>query len=331
MNKNTFIKALKRPASPEENKVENMQFFVQQYPYCQSAQILLAKAYNNTSELGFEKQLRIAAAYAADRQQLHQLIFTKVDREVDVVKPKEALAFNFDYDTDSKSEELVADEIEIEDEVSTAAKDENLSKNDFLKFEIDKLNQKSNSDKNKINPEKEVSENDSLEIDLEKQILTEAIYSSFSIEANEKAHKATQDKEEIEKESPKITLKNEPQSFSDWLNQIDEQDGTNAIKSSDEKENKEDRKVDKTQIIDQFIEKNPQITTKKEFYSPVNMARLSVKENDDLVTETLAKIYAQQGNIDKAISAYEKLALKYPEKRIYFANQINKLGGNLNK
>ena len=56
------------------------------------------------------------------------------------------------------------------------------------------------------------------------------------------------------------------------------------------------------------------------------MARLSVKENDDLVTETLANIYAQQGNTDKAISAYEKLALKYPEKRIYFANLIHKLG-----
>ena len=55
------------------------------------------------------------------------------------------------------------------------------------------------------------------------------------------------------------------------------------------------------------------------------MAKLSVKENDDLVTETLAKIYASQGNLEKAIKAYKKLSLKYPEKKFYFAGQIKSL------
>ncbi len=331
MNKNNFINALKRPASPQENLVENMQFFVDQYPYCQSAQILLAKALNNTSEIGFEKQLRIAAAYAADRQHLHQLIFTKIDREVDIVKPKEALAFNFDYEANKEEQEVISTKEEIEQEIEIVEEldkksAEPATQNNFLKFEIDKLNQKTNSGK-KSSDENSAAENDSLEIDLEKQIITEAIYSSFSIEANEKEHKEAKADESIEpiKKNPNplaIGFNENPHSFSDWLNHIDEDIEESEILDS---------KAEKTQIIEQFIEKNPQITTKKEFYSPVNMARLSVKENDDLVTETLAKIYAQQGKIDKAISAYEKLALKYPEKRIYFANQINKLGGNLNK
>lgn len=43
------------------------------------------------------------------------------------------------------------------------------------------------------------------------------------------------------------------------------------------------------------------------------------------VTETLAKIYWQQKHYKKAIQAYEKLSLKYPEKNTYFAGQIEKL------
>ena len=43
------------------------------------------------------------------------------------------------------------------------------------------------------------------------------------------------------------------------------------------------------------------------------------------MTETLAKIYEEQKNYDKAIRAYRILSLKYPEKSAYFARQIKTL------
>ena len=58
------------------------------------------------------------------------------------------------------------------------------------------------------------------------------------------------------------------------------------------------------------------------------MAKMSLAENEDFVTETLAKIYAQQGNFKRAISAYEKLSLKFPEKNDYFARLVQKLKEN---
>ena len=48
-------------------------------------------------------------------------------------------------------------------------------------------------------------------------------------------------------------------------------------------------------------------------------------ENDDLVTETLANIYFEQKKYEKALMAYRKLSLKYPEKSIYFASRIKEI------
>jgi len=73
-----------------------------------------------------------------------------------------------------------------------------------------------------------------------------------------------------------------------------------------------------------------QASAKKEFYSAAKMARLSVQENDDLVTETLASIYADQGKYEKAIQAFKKLQLKYPEKSSYFASRIKSIEQKLN-
>ncbi len=57
----------------------------------------------------------------------------------------------------------------------------------------------------------------------------------------------------------------------------------------------------------------------------VDISSQSVAEPEELATEPLAQIYALQGYTDKAISVYEKLMLKYPEKSSYFADQIKKL------
>ena len=48
-------------------------------------------------------------------------------------------------------------------------------------------------------------------------------------------------------------------------------------------------------------------------------------DNSELVTETLASIYVQQGYPEIAKDIYSKLILRYPEKSAYFASLIEKL------
>lgn len=92
---------------------------------------------------------------------------------------------------------------------------------------------------------------------------------------------------------------------------------------------KKDKGLSKKQInalLDKFIQSDPKISRpEKDMYNPVKTAQQSVEDQESLVTETLAKIHLLQKNYSKAIETYKRLILVYPEKKIYFATQIEKI------
>ena len=81
------------------------------------------------------------------------------------------------------------------------------------------------------------------------------------------------------------------------------------------------------EIIDRFVAANPQIS-RDASTTDDNASDLSAPSSafqDDLVTENLAEIMLKQGKTDKAVNLYEKLMVKYPEKKAYFAQKIEQL------
>jgi hypothetical protein len=69
---------------------------------------------------------------------------------------------------------------------------------------------------------------------------------------------------------------------------------------------------------------------KKKKSKKLKIAADSIKKQDSIISETLARILALQGHEKKARKMYSKLAKVFPEKKAYFEEQINSLGKNAN-
>ncbi|MDA8871171.1 hypothetical protein N9C47_04380 [Flavobacteriaceae bacterium] len=82
---------------------------------------------------------------------------------------------------------------------------------------------------------------------------------------------------------------------------------------------------EKFKLFDSFIEKKRTIKPRKEKVSKDDLSAKSLASTDELMTETLAKVFVKQNKYDNAIQAYQILSLKYPEKNSFFADQIKEI------
>ena len=121
-------------------------------------------------------------------------------------------------------------------------------------------------------------------------------------------------------EAPLDFKKNETHSFTEWLKLASLQPIVREEEENTAPPQK--KKLIESSLIDEFIKNNPKISPVKKDSPTVNLAKQNPLPTEDLMTETLAKVYLAQKNYKKAIQAYKILSLKNPEKSGLFADRI---------
>jgi len=131
-------------------------------------------------------------------------------------------------------------------------------------------------------------------------------------------------KEEIAEELQEKTIPLPKElNFEQWIEVLTK--GIQAIDNKENKTPKSQKVLSKFDRIDKFLNEKPKISPQKSNDINIDIAKQSVTENDSVMTETLAKIYIAQKKYTRAIKAYRILSLKYPEKSVFFAEQIEEI------
>ena len=315
MQAKEFINYIKNPNSLEKNSVKELQKLVNDFPYFQSAHLLLSLASKKWDASVYQKSLKKTAIVVTNRSHLFNLI-QQFEISNTVIE-------------DSDHQKLVVEEV-LEPIDST--KELNILKATELLIE----NSDSEISETGIQQKTKPNAEDVLENEIAKQVVGAIV---------EKQMFNLSDTQLLFKQNK------EPETFTDWLRLIQKSNkqlsaenilDTNTENNTDIKTRLEkgkiitqesalNKKLKNLALIDKIIENSPgqiKIKDDQKFYSPEHNAKESLLENEHLVSETLAKIYALQGSVNKAVRAYEILSLKFPQKSAYFASLIQKLKNN---
>lgn len=330
-----FTELLKKPYSIKETQLNDLNAIVNRYPYFQSASLLYTKALDQFKSINYQTELRKSALLALNRKVLYKLIALRAPLEN--VQQESSLNENIKKEESGKQNEngeldLPHNEISILENIPFVSNSIPQTDNYFSSNLItEETNEKAEIDEQikiterseEINTEDKLSKNKHPEW-TEQPERTEDVFAKEVINAY------------VEKEILKVTDMNTPvplsqdyskerHDFAGWLKAMHTQQGVPKV-SGDKKQDKQQEH--KQSIIDKFIKDEPKIgkpVSDKTFFKATSFARESLIEDETIVTETLARIYWAQGNLSKAVRAYEVLGLKYPEKSSYFASLIKEI------
>ena len=351
--KNTpFNELLKSPHLLASMPIEELEDITKNYPWFSLAHSYLAKAYQENKSHKTSGQIALASTLHSNRTWLYGFLKepilqkqaqieiaptlpTEIITEV-VVEASPSAASN-----STSLAELAASMMDEEPEVREVERGEEPEVR-----EVERGEEKGRQEEEK----EEVRELDFLD----KSILATAVSSSIFLEVSE-TDSSEDVEQDAEQDSAKDVMRDSAQDASQgpaeegdnealftWLRSVSEDEEIIEQEREDKKgEEQEVREVKRGEeegrkstesvqpaldLIEKFIATEPRITPGKvEQYTGVSFAKESLEENFDWVTETMAKLYAAQGKIDRARKAYKRLIELHPEKKIHFENQLKAL------
>ena len=304
MNRNDFINMIENTAPVSSRMISEVYELIDIFPYFQSAHLLLLKGLYSLADVKFENQLRHSAIHIGDREVLYWLLKTP-----DLIRTEK---HGQKKDIDLK-EKIVSD---TQQTVIESAKNS--------EFMIDEIERDSDEIKFREKPDTDPHDAGHSVLIAAEPDNSEPAEVIVFLEEN-----STHSDDKVVFMDPGFLVPER----SDLLELDLDEDHEASYPDEETIENISDKPVENSKkqlqsdLIDKFIMSNPRIEPQKDkAYLPNDdISKPFLEESGGLVTETLAKIYFNQGYYSKAIDIYEKLSLKFPEKSSYFASQIEKV------
>jgi hypothetical protein len=361
MNLDQIATRISDPASCIGQEIPALKELTEKYPYSQIFSILYLKALANHNDIGFEDALQKHAYRISDRMKLYDLIHEQTGSEIESTEETIEIITEKVEETEIVPEVIVVEieekiaveiitEPEVEEVVPLTSEPETIAEpletieieptietvepKIVVESEIEPLNAVSEkeipAEETNVNSDQN-AQDDELNLEIISQVVAN-VYNE-NLENSVPEPKKIEIEEKISEQiEPEISTTEKPdftskRSFTSWLKMGEQSTQTPVPKEKEiieEEIEVIEKQIDK--IINKFIEKEPSISRpQKEFYSPSKKAKESINPDSLIYTETLANIFAIQGNFPKAIVAYEQLMLTNPEKKIFFANRIEEL------
>ena len=351
MNKQKFKNIVSNPDIITSSDVEALNELANSFPYSQIIHSLSAKAHSITKNSDSQKAIGIAAMYATDRQVLKDLVHSKpkivsqpsaVNEEIEIAKTEKVLPKHKKITIDvssfkNESQEvrnIIWDDLE-KLKVSKAHYVEYLDREE-LKEEAKKTTTTTKTSTaitvKKAGVTKQSSATAKKAASVKKKTVTKKVLRDVDAKVSpEKVVKSTTTTKKAAAKSPKAKKTTTKVTSSKKVapskgEKIEE--SLKEIKKKPTKPQKSGKVEEQIYLIDEFIEKKPSISSKRVTSVADSQEDLSVKSTnfgDDLISENLAIILRDQGKVQKAMEMYKKLIWKFPQKKSYFAAQIEAL------
>lgn len=361
MNNTSFNELLKSPHLLASLPIDELEEITKNYPWFSLAHSYLAKAYQENKSHKTSGQIALASTLHSNRTWLYGFLKEPILQKVKVddlenTLPRERITETVVEtlpSSASTSNSLAALAASMMDEETTGRQEGREEKRgeEMVKLEVREDKKREEKGRQEVrdvvrNEEKvnlEVREDQRREEEgrdldfLDKSILATAVSSSIFLEVSETAsseeveQNASQDLPKDLSKNLEIVIEQGPTEEGEngalftWLRSVSEE-----VIEDERGEEEVSKSTDTIQptldLIEKFIAAEPRITPGKvEQYTGVSFAKDSLEENFDWVTETMAKLYAAQGKIDRARKAYKRLIELHPEKKIHFENQLKVL------
>ena len=295
MNKQILYNLISNPNELNESTLKGIRELVDEHPYFQVARLLLLKNLYRADNMKFESELKRSALYLSDRKRLFELIHDLYPQQVQKSTEK-VEEVNKEQKQEKSSSIAVTGNVESVSNYFNIEEVNETLQGGAVEFTFH------SGEKNTS-----VTESDSIPDD---QLFDYEKAGNAGNHLNEYGYQPALDGN---------------RSFFEWLSVVDNQ---SLPGPSEDKKSKSAGKNKTSEIIDKFLN-NLQTDIKPDrnegTFKQKEIKEQDLFESDELMTETLANIYVKQGHYSRALNIFKKMSLKYPEKSVYFAQQIEKL------